>query len=345
MDSPKEDEPSLHLPVEIWCVVLANIAPDEEWFALITCKLWFELFLQRRQTKETEKWRQAVTAVSGLEWALLHCNRMTTTWIGHAVVSIPRLACAIMYGNLDDRWNKQVCPTAAREGHFDVLKWAHAQGLPFGSWTLWRAVERGHLEISKWLVEKGARLTSELSLLAATNGHLNILQWMGLADFEEKVAVCMRAAKAGHLPILKWALEIEGAVPLKYSIINIDVNIHIRIHDNICKEAAANGHLEILKWAKAEKCPHVSICTNAASKGHLDVLKWARENGCSWNADVCAGAAIGGHLEVLKWARAHGCAWDDRVGIYARRGNNAELLRWALESGCPEGADVVFEWW
>ena len=47
------------------------------------------------------------------------------------------------------------CASAAHGGHFEILKWAHANDCPWDAETCWRAAEGGHLEMLKWARANG----------------------------------------------------------------------------------------------------------------------------------------------------------------------------------------------
>ena len=70
-----------------------------------------------------------------------------------------------------------VCTSAAANGHFHVLKWAHARGGPWSARTCSAAAECGHLEMLQWLRANECDWDAETCKKAASRGHLAVLQW------------------------------------------------------------------------------------------------------------------------------------------------------------------------
>jgi hypothetical protein len=48
-----------------------------------------------------------------------------------------------------------LCPFAALNGYFKILKWAIDVGCPLNQRTFYNATSGGHLEILKWATENG----------------------------------------------------------------------------------------------------------------------------------------------------------------------------------------------
>jgi hypothetical protein len=44
-------------------------------------------------------------------------------------------------------WDGKTCREAAREGHFEALRWTHANGCPWDKHTFAMAADGGHLEV------------------------------------------------------------------------------------------------------------------------------------------------------------------------------------------------------
>ena len=82
--------------------------------------------------------------------------------------------------------DRNVCNDAAKLGHLETLKWAHANGSIIDCKTCARAAGGGHLEVVKWLKRrewiKNPASYFEPSmcefLAAGTAGHFGILEWM-----------------------------------------------------------------------------------------------------------------------------------------------------------------------
>ena len=75
-------------------------------------------------------------------------------------------------------WTNTVCDISAKYGSLDVLKWARAQGCPWGSWTCTLAAKYGHFETLKWARTHGCEWSENTCSWAACCGHLEILQWL-----------------------------------------------------------------------------------------------------------------------------------------------------------------------
>ena len=54
-----------------------------------------------------------------------------------------------------NNWGLGVMAYAALGGHFELMKWARADGCPFHTATLGNAAFGGHLEMYKWAIEQG----------------------------------------------------------------------------------------------------------------------------------------------------------------------------------------------
>jgi hypothetical protein len=201
------------------------------------------------------------------------------------------------------RGDEYTCKYAAYGGHLDILKWARANGCPWGRTTCAFAAEGGHLEVLQWARENDCPWDERTCATAAYGGHLDVLKWARENGYPWDERTCAYAAFGGNLEVLKWARE-NGCPWNEWT----------------CTEAAEGGQLHILKWARENGCPwDEETCESAARGGHLEVLKWLRANGCPWGERTCAGAAEGGHLEVLQWTRENGCPWDERTCTRARR--------------------------
>jgi hypothetical protein len=48
-------------------------------------------------------------------------------------------------------WNKKTCEAAARNGHLNILIWAHDNGCKWSDKTFTRAAESGHIHICKYI--------------------------------------------------------------------------------------------------------------------------------------------------------------------------------------------------
>ena len=107
------------------------------------------------------------------------------------------------------RWNPWTCSVAAKYkyGHLDVLKWARANGCPWGVEMSQNAAKGGHLEVLRWAREKDCPWDSNTCAYAAEGGHLEVLRWACENGCPWNASTCEYAAKGGHLEVLRWARE------------------------------------------------------------------------------------------------------------------------------------------
>ena len=63
---------------------------------------------------------------------------------------------------------------AARNGHFEILKWARENGCTWNEWTSIYAAKNGHFEILKWARENGCPWDELTCKFAANYGHLEM---------------------------------------------------------------------------------------------------------------------------------------------------------------------------
>jgi len=80
----------------------------------------------------------------------------------------------LIQGRLD---KTEVCTTAAKGGHFDVLKWLRENGCPWDLGTCMMVVNGDHLDVLKWLHENGCPWNETTTLAAQMKGKFDILAW------------------------------------------------------------------------------------------------------------------------------------------------------------------------
>ena len=167
--------------------------------------------------------------------------------------------------------NKWVTSTAAFEGHFHVVKWAHEQGCPIDENAFLYAVWGNHIDIMDYLKEYGHQHLTEETCLHSFD--------MKDPETEFKTIQWLRRQN----PPCPWDAQTFQA-------------------------AACSGHIPTLEWLRGNGCPwDKEACSMAARWGHLHVLKWLRENGCEWDCNVITYAIKYGHGEVEEWAKNNGC--------------------------------------
>jgi hypothetical protein len=95
----------------------------------------------------------------------------------------------------------------AKEGHLDVLKWAHENGCPWGESTCSAAADEGHLDVLKWARQNGCPWDESTCKAAAEGGHLECLKWLRNNGCPWDNRTRLYAAERGHHHVLMWALE------------------------------------------------------------------------------------------------------------------------------------------
>ena len=128
----------------------------------------------------------------------------TRTSYASAFSSIPRSKMTLQQS---DRLKFSACGTAARWGYLEVLKWARANGCPWGSSTCTYAARGGNLDVLKWARANGCDWDGWTCAYAAEGGYLDVLRWARANGCPWNERTCSYAAEGGHLDILKWARE------------------------------------------------------------------------------------------------------------------------------------------
>ncbi|CAN0303301.1 unnamed protein product, partial [Ectocarpus sp. 6 AP-2014] len=98
-----------------------------------------------------------------------------------------------------------ICSTAAKNGHLDVLQWAKINGCPWDEEACLVADEGGHLEVLQWARSNGRPWDEQTCRGAAEGGHLEVLQWARSNGCRWDEGTCHGAAYGGHLEVLPWA--------------------------------------------------------------------------------------------------------------------------------------------
>ncbi|KAG5180051.1 hypothetical protein JKP88DRAFT_349767 [Tribonema minus] len=102
------------------------------------------------------------------------------------------------------------CTLAAIHGHFEVLRWLHANECPWDEGTCCGAATRGDLEVLQWARANGCPWDSGTCSGAARSGNLEMLQWAREHGCLWDEDTCAEAAEQGHLErghqeVLEWA--------------------------------------------------------------------------------------------------------------------------------------------
>ena len=142
---------------------------------------------------------------------------------------------------LNDRWT---CAMAARSGDVRLLKWARANGYPWGEDVCSFAASSGHVEVLQWARANGCPWDERTCQSAAHNGRLEALQWARANGCPWNTAVCVVAAKRGHLDVIQWA-RANGCPS----------------DTTVCMVAAWYGYLDLARWAWVNGCrAYVRVC-------------------------------------------------------------------------------------
>ncbi len=175
----------------------------------------------------------------------------------------------------------QVCAAAARAGRLDVLEWLRAEGCPWNSIVIDAGLENGHFELCCWALANGCPDDADL----------------GGDALEELWARCAHA----ELPdCLQTLLDLElGAFERGHVLFAALAHQSEKLYD----WAARNG---FVRWEPG-------TAAALAEKDELDELRWAHAHGCPLDADVCVTAVLRGNLEILRWACEHGAPWDSSL--------------------------------
>ena len=235
--------------------------------------------------------------------------------------------------------NGDLCATAAKHGHMDILEWLRKHGADWNEseMTAW-ACFSGSRGMIKWLISNGCTLTPMCCSQAIAGSMppgstipdaelraMNILKWLRKKSCPRDATACAEAAHLGLLNILKW-LRSEGCP----------------WDPNTCSEAARGGHSEVLQWARSQNCPwsedtFVGIieCQTLSNSDKLTACQQLRIQKCPWNRDVIEAAAHSGNLELVKWLHFQGCPWSSTTHDQAIISGNLELVKWLHSNNCP----------
>ena len=222
----------------------------------------------------------------------------------------------------------EVCSTAAKFGHLNILKWAQMKDCGCDVYGCFRkAVFSGNLEIMQWMRNEFPDNVwdESASNSAACGGCIATLQWLmthGCPWVESQI--CFYAAMSGNEQMLTWLVKI-GCVFDKWTVAG----------------AAKRGHVKILQTLRLANIPSDEMaCTFAAEGGYLDTLKWLRDVQSPWDAEVCNSAAENGYLHVLKWAFEEGCPFCPDTAYELADDNHREAVcDWIRDNFYALGSD------
>lgn len=96
---------------------------------------------------------------------------------------------------------------AAKNGHLEVLKYAHENGCPWNVKICSYASLNGHLEVLKYAHDNDCPWDNETCSNAAYNGQLEVLKYAYENDCPWDNETCSNTIVNGHSDILKWLID------------------------------------------------------------------------------------------------------------------------------------------
>ncbi|GAM20436.1 hypothetical protein SAMD00019534_036110 [Acytostelium subglobosum LB1] len=160
-------------------------------------------------------------------------------------------------------------------GNLDMIKYLHANGLPFHESTIDDAAHLGHLDVIQYLLENKSDIviTHRAMDNAARNGHLNIVRYLHEHRSEGCTSRAMNgAAEQGHLEVVRFLHQnrtedldlstafgravVEGHLSVVEYLHHIDPSVGDT--DEALMNAAIQGHAQIVQFI-CERYPSLRI--------------------------------------------------------------------------------------
>jgi len=184
-------------------------------------------------------------------------------------------------------WSQITCAELARQGHFEVLRWAREQGCPWDETTCSNASIAGRLDILKWARSNGCPWNEWTCTQAAIRGNLRILKWARSNGCPWNGTVCDYAALGCHLDVLKWA-HTNGCPWGANTLMN----------------AVGKGNLEIVRWLDKKGCPWKPqlTCLKAVLSNKIELIRWVVSKGVlvDWR-EIFEVASMNGNADALRF--------------------------------------------
>jgi len=160
---------------------------------------------------------------------------------------------------------KDLCETAARNGHLECLQLLREYSCPWDEHTCTVAAKGGHIACLQFAHTNGCPLTIDVCLAAAQHNHLKCLQYAHQQHCEWNKVVCAAAALGNSLECLEYLHRHD--CPWDHHVTNI---------------SASRGHLSCLRFALTHGCVwDENTCKFAAENGHYECLEFAHLFGCT----------------------------------------------------------------
>jgi hypothetical protein len=224
-------------------------------------------------------------------------------------------------------WHKSSglsCETAARCGHFHLLKWLTKNGHFLGT-SLYFASAQGNYEAVYWILGQSDYKNPpwfHITWYAAAYGQIEFLKKLHDDGIVFSKDITNKAVESGRSDLVLWLLG------LNYSYDNVLL---------MCTAVKYNK-IEIIKLImdmnptfdfKKNTC----FCIEAAIEGNLSTLQWLRKQGFSWDSKTTYHAVTRANWDVFKWAIKHGCDLNDGTLGYLIDRNNLAMLDYVIKSG------------
>jgi Ankyrin repeats (3 copies) len=192
-------------------------------------------------------------------------------------------------------WSMNLLEQAAREGHFELVRWCYEHGCSWHeiSKAPAYAAESGNVELMAWVLQlPGTALHSTVMNAAAAKGHKAMCQFLHDQQCSWDTYATAHAALEGHVNLLRWL--IDSGCPWAES--------------QLCMAAALSGNMELMTHLQQEglllSLSRLTFMLSYAG-GHnkLAAAQWLREQGAQWPTAF----TLPWNGKVLEWARAEGC--------------------------------------
>jgi Ankyrin repeats (3 copies) len=188
-------------------------------------------------------------------------------------------------------WPMKVLEQAAREGHFELVRWCYEHGctwheilkVPF------IAAQSGNIELMAWVLQlPGIRLSGSAMYGAARYGHIAMCQFLHSQQCPWGKCSPQVAAQHGHVDLLRWLLD--NGCPCNAS--------------SVSESAARGGSVEVCMYIQQQglltsAALLTDMLNTAGSCNKLAVAKWLRHQGAQWPTAFRHGFWSG---ELLAWA-------------------------------------------
>lgn len=229
-----------------------------------------------------------------------------------------------------DEWTCAYAAESPKDKEYKMLKWLRLSGCPWNRWTLINIARNGDFDILKWALQENCPITDDpeikrsdkhdlpLASFAAQSGNFKMFMYLVNNNFYWKDTLTARfAVESGNLEMIRYVLQNNcpynnnltsvAAENKHFDIVKILYSQGHPLDNNVFYSAIQYGDHEMVKWLYERKCGGEESCNIAAKYGHLDILKWLRSEKFYWNYLTCKEAADNNHLEILKWLIENGC--------------------------------------